>query len=1133
KENELIPLAQVAFTHATDGVQSVEVVVRRDEREIWSSAVCVEIRPRTLMYAVRSDTFVYDGQPHTLALVDNTPHSEGYGPAPGEVVALTLGGKATQTYVTPPVAIDSSDVSIAYENGASAENYRVLLAYGSIEITKRPVRMIAPGGEFVYDARTHALNPMDARVETADGLGFLPGVTYAVAFAANGGERRVPGVQPVALNPATLVLSADGIPVNEQYAVTFESAALRVAVPQEPIPVTLAAADVERVYDGETHTVYASDASAYQAVGLPEGVVLTGVGVRASGKDAGEYEIAFTGTPKLTDGGVEVNECFAVQWVGAKLRIARAEVTLTVENAEFAYDGFAHSANWRASGIAQSDEIVPALNGNRRTEVGANAVTIDRQGIRFVSADDQQADVTANYLVMDCTDGSIEITPVMTPYTVRCLLEAGEGKELAPDGEWTEYALNDGTPIDIAALAEAHKFTGYAYSGANPQTAVAEGGGKTVIELSYKREHSVRYRFAGIVPGGENSGAATELPAALGGKLSGEAVSIDERRRDVEGYRWNGWKVVSPAKLAMEERGFVMPSADVVVEGSWSPRTDALAVNSIDDYYTGNAYALVVRGLLTGDAAYLTLGGERRRITGEAAFVNAMDEHGMVEVERDDAVIWRAELSIRIRPRKLTYAVESRVFVYDASPHCLAVKETTPNDWAGGFGIVRGQSIGVALGEKATRTFVTQSPIQVNGAEDVRISFGSNTLTENYEVTVTPGTMEVTRRPVTLLAPSGTFAYDAATHSLSAAEVKSPPEQGFLQDVSAVEIDFAAQGTGAPSNERRVPGQQNVTLDEATLRLTPAPGYEGIDLTRQYVLTAMPGTLSVHAAPEALKLHVEANDQRRVYDGSLQRVLPTDANAIRVTGLPDGVTLSGVGASAEGQYAGVYEAAVLGEPVLTDTTSVPAADVTACFALTRASGVFTIEKRPLRLLIGSQIVGYDGKAHTVNAAGDGVTAASGQLEGGLASGDLLVPALLNASRVEVGTSTIVYDREGTAIVNGELGVDATASYDIRLWGEGTLTITPADTSYAIHYTYDGTPDRNAAEIGFGSVGDVINAYSTKPREGMRVESVENFPLTLRYDPRQNIITVHYRTREKAPPSQAGSGAPLQTAETAE
>ena len=1112
----LAPLSELTFTDACD--TELTVCVLRDGHVVWSQPVRVRIRKRTLSYAIESVSHEYDAQPHQPAIHLVESGQEGEGLVGGELVTLALADTATRTYVTDgAVALGADSVTVAYENGAKAENYDVTVAPGSIAITPRVVTLVMPGGDFPYTGQKTAFSTEDIVFE--QGRGFLDDVAgWDAAFAGGSGARRLPGEQEVTLDLNTLVLTPaadyENVSLSDQYAVSQVTGRLAIYAQAGAIALTLRAQPQSVVYDGLEHYAGEWGDAAYTAEGLPEGVTLSGVSLTGGGRNAGEYPVAFQGEPRLTDGGVDVTACFSVDMQGATLSIQPSPVTLSVEAVSYPYDGRPHSANWEATGVAPTDELLPALSGNDQTEVGQYAVTAQPQDLRLYTADDLHEDVTANYVIQSITGGSLTITPVQTPYTVRCMTMSGD--VLDASSEETLYALNDGKPIDTAELVSARAFTGYVYDRAEPQGAAVASDGSTVVTLYYQKLLTVAYQYDGVVPSG-----APPLPQSISGLRSGTLYQPDMTDRAMTGYRWNGWTVVKPEGLTLTDGALALSGGDVLLSGSWSALTDGLSVNAITGYYTGVAYALRLEGAMAGDQSYAVIDGQRSLMPDHAMeFTDALQKPVTVEVERDGAVIWRAETSVSILPRTVSYAIEAARYVYDGAPHAPALSDSTTGSWAEGYGLAQGQTIAAALAPSAQRTYVTAGAESVDGSA-VELRYENGALAQNYNVLIEPGSIEIVRRPVALAAPSGSYPYDGQWHALDAQAVTAVDGQGFLPEIGGFSIGFAPLDTGAASGSRRAPGEQPTLLDIATLRLSPQTSAEGIDLLSQYEITVIPGTLAVSRVSGALPLTLKAQNIEWMYDGQTHD-LP-NGMAFTADGLPEGVTLGGVRVSAQAKWAGSYEIGFEGTPTLADGD----VDVTDCFAIAYQPATLTVQKRPIRFVAGTAVYRYDGAEHAAVWAMDGVPDANGHTVGGLATGDTALATLTPQTSASAGTAV-------TSFASVQLtsdGQDASASYDIVSTTDGAIVITPVQTSYTVRYYYDDVLEHAASKPGFGSIGETLTHFTSGLRAGMRLERTVGLPLVLTDDPTKNIVELYYISNQfSLPPSSNAESAGGITAE---
>lgn len=689
-------------------------------------------------------------------------------------------------------------------------------------------------------------------------------------------------------------------------------------------------------------------------------------------------------------------------------------------------------------------------------------------------------------------------------YTVRYFVEG----ETGPRDEVVRHAPT-GARVDASALAAEKEYPGFRYTGYTATGETVEPDGSTVVDLHYGRTYSVVYRYEGGAPEG-----APEAPQPLENVLPGEAVSLDAASRKVDGFTWSGWSVESPAGLAAEDGKLQMPSSDVTVVGRFTADASKFEVQAVDGYYTGKEYTLEIKGLQRKDEAFLRIAGGDWQPVSRLTFRDAVDTTVDARVERGGLEIWRQEnVPVHVRKRTLTYEVENAVYSYMGynMPQAVGAVNTTEGAFENGYGLVKGEDVVINLDVNAEQTFVTNGPVAVG--LDVETPFApanEKTNLNNYEITVIPGSIEITPQRVELLLPYSAFQYNAANHEVALGDVIA---KGFWPEVKGWSAAFASQADGTPCNVRRVPGDQTLALDLTTLSLTVDEGAalpEGVRLADQYTIVQQEGTLHVSGDAGAFSVTLTARDIETVYDGAPHEVDPGDAAAFTVEGLPEGVELSGIKAAASGRTAGRYPIVFEGEPVFLDTTTTPATDVSESFRVTTREGTLAIAKRPVRFVVGSVTHVYDGAEHSAAWAVVGVAEADGSVVGGLAAGDSVSAVLTGNARVDVGTSKVAFDKRATAILNGT--EDVTSSYDIREWGTGSVVIVPAEAGYTVRYYYNGVEDGAETVYGTGQIGDIVSAYPTKARDGMRLERASGLPLTLDADAQRNVISVYYATR---------------------
>jgi MBG domain-containing protein len=270
-----------------------------------------------------------------------------------------------------------------------------------------------------------------------------------------------------------------------------------------------------------------------------------------------------------------------------------------------------------------------------------------------------------------------------------------------------------------------------------------------------------------------------------------------------------------------------------------------------------------------------------------------------------------------------------------------------------------------------------------NDVGSFAITKGTLTAGSNYDLTVTPGTFTITKKPASVTADDKSKVYGAADPALTTTD------SGFLAgDLGVGKITFGASRAEGES----VAGGPYV--------ITPAADGGANDLLGNYDVTYNPGSFTITTKP----ITVTADDQSKVYG--------QDDPALTVT-VPDGALEAGDGLSGElvraaGKDVGAY--------------AITKGSLTAGgnYDLTVTPGTLTITKKLIT-------VTADDKSKVYGSADPELTVTVPV--GALESGDSLSGSLVRAAGNDVG---------GYAITKGSL--TAGGNYDLTVT-PGTLTIT--------------------------------------------------------------------------------------------
>ena len=322
-------------------------------------------------------------------------------------------------------------------------------------------------------------------------------------------------------------------------------------------------------------------------------------------------------------------------------------------------------------------------------------------------------------------------------------------------------------------------------------------------------------------------------------------------------------------------------------------------------------------------------------------------------------------------------------------------------------------------------------PTQASGTPIVKDADG-NDVSDQFDVTVTPGKLTIKKAEVTLKSADLSKPYDG---------------KALMNGSTAMAVESGwATGEGAVYNftgSQTLVGSSANTYTYTLLENTKASNYN---------ITESTGTLTVtnRDAADLLKVQITAKSGEDTYDGTEKSVSgfenETDKGVAVEAG---GETYYVTGYTSEAKTTD----ATSGDGIATTITGSPVVkdkdgnDVTAQFAVVPSAGKLIVHKRELKLRSDDVTKAYDGKPLT---NGDTPLA----VEEGWAEGDGAAYSF-TASRTRVGTTpndfTINPKNEGTKLDN----------YDIKQ-NSGQLTVTNRDAKYVVEIqgksdevTYDG------------------------------------------------------------------------------
>ena len=307
-------------------------------------------------------------------------------------------------------------------------------------------------------------------------------------------------------------------------------------------------------------------------------------------------------------------------------------------------------------------------------------------------------------------------------------------------------------------------------------------------------------------------------------------------------------------------------------------------------------------------------------------------------------------------------------------------------------------------------------------------------ITSNYIMNgYTYGTLEITRRPLSVHLKDETKIYDTAP--LKAGSFTVNPTPYTLPKGHTLTLEAKGEVTFGSVPHTYVKNSARVT-DET-----------GRDVTKNYKITVTDGTLTVTPRP----LTVSSEGNVKVYDG-----MPLSQNKWSITAgsLLDGheisVTLTGVSITDAGTATNSFERHLT--RIYDKKTG---EDVSMYYDVTYAEGMLEIQGRPITITTNSAAWMYDATEHR----GDGTFDIVG---GSLLAGHTAEPASVSGVILNAGTAP---NSLSVRIMNGRL--DVTHNYKIN-YAYGTLTVTKRPITVrasSLSIIYDGgTHAANSARL---------------------------------------------------------------------
>ena len=424
--------------------------------------------------------------------------------------------------------------------------------------------------------------------------------------------------------------------------------------------------------------------------------------------------------------------------------------------------------------------------------------------------------------------------------------------------------------------------------------------------------------------------------------------------------------------------------------------TVTITANSSTKFY-GDAdpeLTATVDGLIGEDAVEYTLSREEGENPGEYVITASG------EAEQGNYTVNYTDGTFTITKRALTITAASETKIYDGYE--------LSNDGYSADGLAEGDSVKeIVVSGAQTDVNVSDDPdvdtTPNNMVRDARIvNSAGEDVTENYTITYLPGTLKVTKKPITITADNAEKAYDG-TELTTDGYTSTGLADGDVFD--SVTVTGSQTQVGESSN---IPSEARI--------VRPTESDAVVDVNDNYDITYANGTLTVTKS----ELAITADSAEKVYDGTA-----LTKETYTVEGLAEGDSIQNV--TVTGSQTGAGESANV--PTAATVVNSNGVDVSSCYSITYKNGTLEVTKKSVKLTANSGVEIYNGNEKTIQ----GFTVSA---DGRRLDGITFDSVSASGSGMEKGSYPVIF----TGVTPNET-TDTTGNYVVNETENGTLLIT--------------------------------------------------------------------------------------------
>ena len=979
-ESDNVPSAAVIKNAANEDVTSSYEIT-------YANGTLKVTQNQGLIITADSDTKVYDG----TALTKNSYQVAGLG-AGDSVKSVTITGSQTIAGKT-----DNIPSAARIENAVGEDvtsNYEITYANGTLEVTKKAVTITADSDTKVYDG-----TPLtkDSYTSTALAEGdSITSVTITGSQTAAGTSENTPG--------KALIVNAEENDVTTNYDITYAKGTLEVTKKT----VTITADSDTKAYDGTALTK-----DTYTSSTLVEGDSIASVTVTGSQTIAGTSDNVPSEALIINAVEDDVTSNYEITYSNGMLEVTKKAVTITADSDSKEYDGTELTKDgYTNSTLADGDSVSSVTVTGSQTVVG----TSDNKPSAAVIKNASGIDVTASYEVA-YANGTLKVTKKAVTITADSNSKEYDGTELTKDS-YTNTALADGDSI----------------------ASVTVTGSQTVVGTSDNKPSAAVIKNAS----GVDVTASYEITYANGKlKVTKKAVTItaDSDSKEYDGTELTKDSYTNTALADGDSITSVTITGNQTVVGTSDNKPSAAVIKNASDIdVTANYEITYANGTLevTKKSVTITAGSNSKEYDGTPLTNNSFTNTALVADDSivsvtftgsqtiagtSDNVVSAAQIlsgseedvtanydityikgTLEVAKKNITITAGGDTKTYDGTP-------LTKNSFT---------NSALAAGDSIETVTVTGSQTAAGKSNNVPstakiVNTNGENVTESYAITYVNGTLEVTKKSVTITADSDSKVYDGTPLTKNSATNTALATGDSIESVTVTGSQTAAGKSGnVPSAVKFVNANSE-------------------NVTESYEVTYVNGELEVTKK----SVTITADSDSKVYDAS-----PLTKNTFTNTALATGDSIETVTVTGSQTVVGNSN----NVPSEAKIVNANGENVTESYEVTYVNGELEVSKKSVMITADSDSKKYDGTALIKDS----------YTNSGLAAGDSIESATVTGSQTVVGTSDNI---PSAAVIKNESGEDVTANYEIT-YMKGELKVTKKAltiTAGSNEKEYDGTP----------------------------------------------------------------------------